>query len=145
MKIFPIITIVVVVMGMMVKRERGLFMNRQQRRAAERKEQKAKVKTYNLTEAQLKAYVRQAAEKELKNNNEEVMNESINTAMILLLTLPLEVLMDHYWPKSYRKRIPEFTKYVLEYYERWQNGELDMDKLKEDLWEYGGVRLEAEE
>lgn len=30
---------------------------------------------------------------------------------------------------------------VLEYYERWQNGELDMDKLKEDLWEYGGVKL----
>ena len=120
-------------------------MNRQQRRATERKEQKAKVKTYNLTEAQLQAYVRQAIEKELKNNHEEVMNESINTAMILLLTLPLEVLMDHYWPKSYRKRIPEFTKYVLEYYERWQNGELDMDKLKEDLWEYGGVRLEAEE
>ena len=120
-------------------------MNRQQRRATERKEQKAKVKTYNLTETQLQAYVRQAIEKELKNNHEEVMNESINTAMILLLTLPLEVLMDHYWPKSYRKRIPEFTKYVLEYYERWQNGELDMDKLKEDLWEYGGVRLEAEE
>lgn len=24
---------------------------------------------------------------------------------------------------------------------RWQNGELDMDKLKEDLWEYGGVKL----
>lgn len=120
-------------------------MNRQQRRASERKEQKAKVKTYNLTEAQLQAYVRQAIEKELKNNHEEVMNESINTAMILLLTLPLEVLMDRYWPKSYRKRIPEFTKYVLEYYERWQNGELDMNKLKEDLWEYGGVRLEAEE
>ena len=35
-------------------------MNRQQRRAAERKEQKAKVKTYNLTEAQLQTYVRQA-------------------------------------------------------------------------------------
>ena len=120
-------------------------MNRQQRRATERKEQKAKVKTYNLTEAQLQAYVRQAIEKELKNNNEEIMNESTNTAMILLLTLPLEVLMDHYWPKSYAKKIPEFTNYVLEYYERWQNGELDMDKLKEDLWEYGGVRLEVEE
>lgn len=119
-------------------------MNRQQRRAAERKEQKARTKVYNLTEAQLQAYVRQEIEKELKNNHEEVMNESINTAMILLLTLPLEVLMDHYWPKSYKKRIPEFTSYVLEYYERWQNGELDMDKLKEDLWEYGGVRLEAE-
>ena len=120
-------------------------MNRQQRRAAERKEQKARTKTYNLTEAQLHTYVRQAIEKELKNDHEEIMNESTNTAMILLLTLPLEVLMDHYWPKSYAKKIPEFTNYVLEYYERWQNGELDMDKLKEDLWEYGGVRLEVEE
>ena len=119
-------------------------MNRQRRRAAERKEQKARTKTYNLTEAQLQTYVRQAIEKELKNDHEEIMNESTNTAMILLLTLPLEVLMDHYWPKSYAKKIPEFTNYVLEYYERWQNGELDMDELKEDLWEYGGVRLEAE-
>ena len=53
--------------------------------------------------------------------------------------------MDHYWPKSYAKKIPEFTNYVLEYYERWQNGELDMDELKEDLWRYGGIRLEVEE
>ena len=120
-------------------------MNRQRRRAAERKEQKARTKTYNLTEAQLQAYVRQAIEKELKNDHEEVMNESTNDALILLLTLPLEVLMDHYWPKSYAKKIPEFTNYVLEYYERWQNGELDMDELKEDLWIYGGVRLEVEE
>ena len=57
----------------------------------------------------------------------------------------LEVLMDHYWPKSYAKRIPEFTEHVLEYYEKWQNDELDMDKLKEDLWVYGGVRLEEVE
>lgn len=120
-------------------------MNRQQRRSAERKDQRAKTKVYNLTEAQLEDYVKQAIEKELKNTHEEVVNESTNDAMILLLTLPLEVLMDHYWPKSYAKKIPEFTNYVLEYYKRWQNGELDMDKLKEDLWVYGGVRLEVEE
>lgn len=120
-------------------------MNRQQRRSAERKDQRAKTKVYNLTEAQLEDYVKQAIEKELKNTHEEVVNESTNDAMILLLTLPLEVLMDHYWPKSYAKKIPEFTNYVLEYYKRWQNGELDMDELKEDLWVYGGVRLEVEE
>ena len=62
--------------------------------------------------------------------------------MILLLTLPLEVLMDHYWPKSYAKKIPEFTNHVLEYYRMYENGEIDMDKLQEDLWVYGGVRLE---
>ena len=35
-----------------------------------------------------------------------------------------------------------FVDKVLEYYGRWEDGELDMDKLKEDLWEYGGIRLE---
>ena len=33
----------------------------------------------------------------------------------------------------------------IQYYERWQNGELDMDEMKKDLWEYGGVRLEERE
>lgn len=82
---------------------------------------------------------------ELDRVKQEATNDAINQAMILLLTLPLEVLMDHYWPKSYAKRIPEFTEHVLEYYEKWQNDELDMDKLKEDLWVYGGVRLEEVE
>lgn len=79
--------------------------------------------------------------KELERIKQEATDDAVNTAMVLLLTLPLEVLMDHYWTKTYAKRIPRFTELVLEYYERWQNGELDMDKLKEDLWEYGGVKL----
>lgn len=108
-------------------------MTRQQRRAAERKEGKIKTKTYNLTEAQLQDYVKNTLENELKDRYEEVINDTINTAMVLLLTLPLEVLMDHYWQKSYAKRIPEFTKYVLEYYEKWQTGELNMDKKKSSL------------
>lgn len=120
-------------------------MNRQQRRATERREQKAKVKTYNFTEAQLNAYVKKTVEEALKENNEEVMSDAVNDVMVLLLTLPLEVLIDHYWPKSCRKRIPEFTQHLLEYYRRWQDGELDMEKCKEDLWEYGGIRLEVEE
>lgn len=105
-------------------------MGRAEIRRAMKNEKKAKTATYNLTKAQLDAMVREATD------------DAVNTAMILLLTLPLEVLMDYYWPKSYAKRIPQFTTYVLEYYEKWQNGELDMEKLKEDLWNYGGVRLE---
>lgn len=118
-------------------------MNRQQRRASERRDQKSKTKTYVLTEDQLQQHIRTAIEKELKEKHQEMMDDAVNTAMVLLLTLPLEVLMDHYWQKSYQKRIPEFTSYVLEYYDKWQNGDLDMEKLKQDLWDYGGVRLEA--
>lgn len=120
-------------------------MNRAERRRQEREASKAKTKTFNLTRDQLNRAVRQVTDADLKRIKQEAMDEAINTAMILLLTLPLEVLMDHYWQKSYAKRIPQFTEYVLEYYTRWQNGELDMDKLKEDLWEYGGVRLEESE
>ena len=118
-------------------------MNRQQRRANERKNQKYKTATYNLTKSQLDSKVRESIDKELKQAYQDGLNEGVNQAMILLLTLPLEVLIDFYWKKSYEKKIPEFTSHVLDYYAAWQNGELDMDKLKADLWEYGGVRLEV--
>ena len=117
------------------------MMGRAERRRTQKLEQKAKTATYNLTKAQLDVMVREKIGDELIRVKQEATDDAVNTAMVLLLTLPLEVLMDHYWTKSYAKRIPKFTERVLEYYERWQNGELDMEKLKEDLWEYGGVKL----
>ncbi|MBS6180551.1 MAG: hypothetical protein KH921_07160 [Erysipelotrichaceae bacterium] len=120
-------------------------MGRAELRRAMKNEKKAKTATYNLTKAQLDTLVKEGIGEELKKIKQQATEDAVNTAMILLLTLPLEVLMDHYWKKSYAKRIPEFTNYVLEYYEKWQNGELDMGKLQEDLWEYGGVRLEERE
>lgn len=116
-------------------------MTRAERRRAQKDEQKAKTATYNLTKDQLDAMVREKIGDELDRVKREATDDAVNTAMVLLLTLPLEVLMDYYWKKSYAKRIPEFTQHVLDYYESWQNGELDMDKLKEDLWEYGGIKL----
>lgn len=120
-------------------------MGRAERRREARNEKKAKTATYNFTEEQLKAVIEEHVGEAIKKFKEEAMYDAVNTAMTLLLVLPMEVLMDYYWKKSYAKRIPEFTTHVLEYYEMWQNGELDMDKMKEDLWEYGGVRLEESE
>lgn len=116
-------------------------MGRAEMRRARKDEKKYKTVTYTLTQEQLDKIVRDKIGDELKRVKKEATEDAVNTAMILLLTLPLEVLMDYYWPKSYAKRIPKFTDRVIEYYERWQNGELDMDKLKEDLWNYGGVKL----
>ena len=116
-------------------------MGRAEMRRARKDEKKHKTVTYTLTQEQLDKIVRDKIGDELKRVKKEATEDAVNTAMILLLTLPLEVLMDYYWPKSYAKRIPKFTDRVIEYYERWQNGELDMDKLKEDLWNYGGVKL----
>lgn len=104
------------------------------RRAAKRK---SKTATYNLTEEQIDILVKEKMAAHTKEIKEEAAEEAINTAMILLLTLPLEVLMDFYWKKSYAKKIPEFTEHVLDYYSRWENGELDMKKIAGrfvDLW-----------
>lgn len=103
-------------------------MNRAERRRQE-KQQCRKPKTYTLTDV------------EIQKIKEEAAHNAINTAMTLMLVLPMEVLMDHYWKKSYGKRIPEFTERVLQMYSDWVDGKLDMKELQKDLWEYGGVRL----
>lgn len=120
-------------------------MGRAEMRRAQKQDNKAKTATYNLTKAQLDAVIRERLSNELQRVKEEAANEAINDALILLLTLPMKVLMDHYWPKTYSKKIPEFAEHVVDYYEKWQDGELDIDKLKEELWEYGGIRLESED
>lgn len=117
-------------------------MSRATFRRSQREEKKVKTATYNLTSAQLDALIEEKVKDKLAVIKEEVTYDAVNTAMTLMLTLPMEVLMDHYWQKTYEKRIPEFTEHVLNYYDRWLKGELDMDEMKRDLWEYGGVRLE---
>lgn len=112
-------------------------MKRSERRRRER-EAKRKTATYNFTKEQLDSF----AKDKIRKMKQEATDDAVNKAMILMLSLPLEVLRDYYWQKSYEKRIPEFTKRVLDYFRMWQDGELDINKLKEDLWEYGGVRLE---
>lgn len=118
-------------------------MNRAERRRSQ-KEEKSKVAVYNFTKPQLDALIREKIQGEMDRIKKEATEEAVNTALILMLTLPLEVLKDHYWKKSCADRIPKFTELVVEYYERWQNGEIDMDMLREDLWTYAGVRLEGE-
>ena len=104
-------------------------MGRAERRRMEKQRQQ-KPRTYTLTDV------------EIRKLKEEAAADAVNTAMTLMLVLPMEVLMDHYWKKTYAKKIPEFTQHVIDMYSRWIDGELDMEKLKEDLWEYGGVRFE---
>ena len=116
-------------------------MGRAELRRARREAQKLQ-KTYNFTKEQLDIAIKEGITDEVNKIREEATREAIKTALILTLTLPLEVLMDHYWKKSYAQRIPKFTEHILDYYTKWQNGELDIEELKKDLWEYGGVRFE---
>lgn len=103
---------------------------------------------YNYTpeslRGQLKWEANQEFQEKVKKIKAEVYDDAVNAAMMLLLTLPCQVLMEHFWQKSSSKNIPKFLDLVLDYYGRWQNGELDMGKLKKDLWEIGGIRMEED-
>ncbi len=119
--------------------------NRAERRRAEREQKKAQA-TYTFTKGQLEEYVnsrcKEYFDRERSQIKQEATDDAVNTAMKLLFVLPCEVLMDHFWVKSYAKQIPKFTKLLLDYYSRWQAGELDMKEMQKDLWEYGGIRFE---
>ena len=120
----------------------------ERRREMKKGEKMKKPPVYNYTpeslRGQLKWEANQEFQEKVKKIKADVYDDAVNAAMMLLLTLPCQVLMEHFWQKSSSKNIPKFLDLVLDYYGRWQNGELDMGKLKKDLWEIGGIRMEED-
>lgn len=119
-------------------------MTRAEIRRLNRERNKAETATYNFTQAQLDALIQEKIGKKLEESKREIYEETVNTTLALLLGLPMKVLMDDYWKKSYKKRIPEFIDKVLELYDKWQDDELDISELNQELWDVAGIRLESE-
>lgn len=106
-------------------------MNRAERRRAEKQAHKAKTATYNLTQEQIDKI------------KQEARDEAVDVAVTLMLALPLEVLMgEGYWEKTAKRRLPKFLDDVLSLYDSWNKGVLTIEELREDLWKYGGIKLE---
>lgn len=105
-------------------------MGRAEKRRVQKDAQR-KDRTYTLTESQINGI------------KKEVYADAVTEAMKLMLTIPLEVLVKDYWPKSAEKKCPGFVQKVLDLYERYESGEVSMESMVADLWEYGGVRFET--
>ena len=116
-------------------------MSRAEKRREKRERFKRSNATFNLTKEQLDISIENA----IKDRLEEIKSESVDTAMMLALTLPLQVLIDYYWTDlNERVRFEELSMFadrLVDYYEKWQNGELDIQKLTDDLWTYGGIKI----
>ena len=117
-------------------------MNRAQRRKSG---VTGKEPTYCFTKYQIKAMVDEAVERELAKEREEIERKAEDRATAIMFTLPMEVLIDHFWPKSYTKQIPKFANLLTEYYEKLSNGELDLLEMIDDLWKYAGIKLVTED
>lgn len=119
-------------------------MNRAERRRQEKAAKKKKA-TYNLTKPMLDDMVKKEIEDELAAARQEGFYDGMNKALVLMLAIPMEVLMNDYWQKSFHTRIKGFMDKVIELYTAWQDGDVDIQDFIDDLWEYGGVKLKETE
>ena len=107
-------------------------MNRAERRRAGK--QVKKEPTYNLTQSQIE---------EMKRS---VTLEAESNAFVLMLGIPVMVLRDHFGRlirKNWRgaTRLQRFVDYCLEYYERFDAGELTLDGIQTELETKSGVQI----
>ena len=118
-------------------------MNRAGKRRAEKEKRKRETSTYNLTKAQIDREIEKSIGKKL----EEIRMESTDAAMVLTLTIPIKVLVEYYWKDLSREELKEetsiFAERMVDYYESWQNGEIDILKLKNELWDLTGIKIES--
>lgn len=112
-------------------------MNRSQRRLSNKNNPK-----YNVSKSDIKSLAKKALQDDIDRLKKQIYDEARINFMVGALALPMMVLMDHFWTKSYAQKIPKFTELLLEYYNDWENGVITDEKMTEDLWNYGGVRLE---
>lgn len=104
-------------------------MTRAELRRAQ-KEVAGKTKTYTLTQEQID---------EIRNKAVDVATKN---AFLLMMTIPLEVLIsEEYWLKSAKKKLPKFMDEVLKLYDTYEHGNITMQDMKNDLWEYAGIRV----
>lgn len=116
-------------------------MSRAYYRRNKRDKNKRENATFNLTKEQLDILI----EKSIKDRLEEIKKESVDTAMMLTLIIPIQVLIDYYWydldENERSEEISAFADMLVKYYEKWDRGELDIEKARDDLWTYGGIKI----
>lgn len=120
-------------------------MTRAEMRRAQKQENKAKTATYNFTQAQLDAVIKEYLDRYIDEIKAAAAHDAVGSALELMLYIPMKTLMTHYWPKTYEKKLPDFTKHMLEYYNQWENGEFDMNEMRQIMWDTCGFKIEKDE
>lgn len=88
-------------------------------------------------------------------NNEPVYNvkqsdinklkkESVDTAMVLLLSVPIKVMHDKYgW--GMRKRLPELADLLIDEYQNFADGYITLEEYQQLMYKWCGVKFQKDE
>lgn len=71
-------------------------------------------------------------------------NEAIEKSFLFMLAIPLNVLVNDYWPKSAKKRAPKFIEDVISLYESVLAETVTERELSDLLKEYAGITVNEE-
>lgn len=71
---------------------------------------------------------------------ERIKQTAVESAMVLIMGMPLKVLRERYgW--GVKKRLPEFTEYMLSEYASFQDGAMNLEEYRDLIYEYCGVKF----
>lgn len=101
-------------------------MNRQQRRKLGIKEHEA---VFNMKQS------------DIKKMKDDATEQAVDTAMILLLGIPIKVLHDKYgW--GMKKRLPEFAEAMIDVYTDFSNGDMTLEEFSELIYQEAGIKFQ---
>jgi hypothetical protein len=106
---------------------------------SKRQQQIARMKKMGFNNNQIGVVLESASKKA-----EELQRIATEKSFLYMLAIPLNVLVNDYWEKSARKRIPKFIEDVISLYEAVQKGVVSEQQLADLLDEYAGVKIEAD-
>lgn len=99
-------------------------------------------KSNDILMKEVAALIDTEVEKRVAAEREAVKIEMMN----VMFGIPVMVLKEHYWKKSYGNadKLPSFVHLMVKYYERWNDNEITMSELKDILWKDAGIQFDKD-
>lgn len=106
------------------------------KKESEMSKNKKKIKdgVIEVTPEQLEQLIKTAVKAKEDSIKKVILKDALNEFFTLALLLPGKVLKEHYWSKTFEKKLPEFADHVHEYYDRWNKGEFTSGELMDELF-----------
>lgn len=114
-------------------------MNRAEIRRKDREKKKNKA-TFVMTYEELEKIRKQEydrARKTIQDKSDQIAEDILK----MMIVIPTNVLINDYWEKTAKKRIPQFVEDCMDLYKAWSEGIVSMEEMQELTEEYAGIKL----
>ena len=114
-------------------------MSRAEIRRAGQEENKKKA-TFVMTEEEIMKIRKQEYDRARKTIHEK-SDQIAEDILKMMIVIPTNVLINDYWQKTAKKRIPQFVEDCLSLYKSWVEGNVSMEEMQNLTEEYAGIKL----